>query len=149
MIMSDSGYPRMAARVFAAVLVSDEGRRTAAELADELRVGASAISGAVKYLMSVGMLARERDPNERRDHYRIHESAWDGAMGPAGEIFRRLEEGAGEGVAVFGAGTAVGARLEEIQSFFAYLGAEVPRLLTRWSETRAAGSREPEATAPT
>jgi DNA-binding transcriptional ArsR family regulator len=149
MIMSGSGYPRMAARVFSAILVSAEGRLTAGELAEVLDTGPPAISGALKYLTQVGMVIRERVPGRRRDHYRIHESAWYGAMGPASEIFQRLEEGAGEGVTVFGAGTPVGVRLEEIQSFFAYLGAEVPRLLNRWSETKAAQSREPGAPAPT
>ncbi|MCG5213401.1 MarR family transcriptional regulator [Streptosporangium soli] len=137
MIMSGSGYPRMAARVFSAILLSEEGRRTAGELAEVLDAGPPAISGAVKYLTQVGMVIRERAPGQRRDHYRIHESAWYGALGPANEVFRRFEEGAREGVAVFGADTPIGARLEETRSFFAYLGAEVPRMLRTWSEMPA------------
>jgi hypothetical protein len=42
--------PRMPARVFAAVLVAEDGRRTAAELADQLGVSPAAISGAVPIL---------------------------------------------------------------------------------------------------
>ncbi|GII96195.1 GbsR/MarR family transcriptional regulator [Sinosporangium siamense] len=136
-IMAGAGYPRMAARVFSAILLSESGRLTSGELAGVLDAGPSAISPAVRYLTQVGMVIRERAPGQRRDHYRIHESAWYGAMGPANEVFRRLEEGAREGVEVFGAGTPIGARLEEIRSFFAYLGAEVPRLLRSWSEARA------------
>src|SRR5215211_9163882 len=41
---SEAGVPRMAARVFVALLVSDDGRRTAAELAEMLRVSPAAIS---------------------------------------------------------------------------------------------------------
>jgi DNA-binding MarR family transcriptional regulator len=138
MIMSDSGYPRMAARVFAAVLVSDEGRRTAAELAEELRVGPSAISGAVKYLMTVGMLARERDPSERRDRYRVDQSAWYKAATASDEVYRRFEEGAREGLSVFDPGTPPGERLAEIEGFFAFLRSEVPKLLMKWQELNAA-----------
>ncbi|GAA3219955.1 GbsR/MarR family transcriptional regulator [Nonomuraea helvata] len=76
MLMPESGYPRMAARVFAALLVSDDGSLTAAELADRLQVGPSAISGAVKYLMRIGMVSRKRDPGERRDRYRVDQMAW-------------------------------------------------------------------------
>lgn len=131
-IMSDSGYPRLAARVFAALLVSDEGRRTAAELADSLQVGPSAISGAVKYLMRVGMVTRERALGGRRDHYRVDQSAWYKAAASSDEVYRRFEEGARDGVRVLGADTAAGARLAETERFFAFLRAEVPKLMEKW-----------------
>ncbi len=35
--LADSGFPRLAARVFARLLVSESGRMTAAELAEELQ----------------------------------------------------------------------------------------------------------------
>ena len=62
---------RMPARVFAAILTADDGRCTAAELAGTLGVSPAAVSGAVRYLMQLGLVRRERDPGERRDHYRI------------------------------------------------------------------------------
>jgi predicted transcriptional regulator len=62
----------MAARVFVALLVSDDGRRTAAELAEMLRVSPAAVSNAVRYLQQVRLVAREREPGERRDHYRVY-----------------------------------------------------------------------------
>lgn len=134
MIMSESGYPRMAARVFAALLVSDDGRLTAAELAERLQVGPPAISGAVKYLMHVGMVARERDPGERRDSYRIDHVAWFTAALSSDAIFRRFEEGAREGLEVFDLDTPVGARLEETRRFFGFLRREVPQLMVKWQE---------------
>jgi DNA-binding MarR family transcriptional regulator len=137
MIMSESGYPRMAARVFAAVLVSEEGRRTAAELAGQLRVGPPAISGAVKYLMRVGMITRERDPGQRRDHYRVDQSAWYKAALSSDEVYRRFEEGAHDGLAVFSPDTPAGARLAEIERFFAFLRSEVPKLMHKWQELNA------------
>ncbi|MEV4244082.1 MarR family transcriptional regulator [Streptosporangium canum] len=137
MIMSESGYPRMAARVFAALLVSDDGRLTAAELAERLQVGPPAISGAVKYLMHVGMVARERDPGERRDRYRVDQVAWFTAATSSDEVFRRFEEGAREGLEVFDRDTPVGARLEEIRRFFAFLRREVPQLMHKWRELEA------------
>jgi hypothetical protein len=134
MIMSESGYPRMAARVLSALLVSDDGRLTAAELAGQLQVGPSAVSGAVKYLMRIGMVFRERDPGERRDRYRVDQAAWFRAALSGDQVFRRFEEGAREGVEVLGPGTPAGARLEETRRFFAFLCAELPRLLVRFQE---------------
>ena len=43
---------RMPARAFAAILAADDGRRTAAELAELLEVSPAAVSGAVRYLPS-------------------------------------------------------------------------------------------------
>ncbi|WP_250906423.1 GbsR/MarR family transcriptional regulator [Nonomuraea sp. NEAU-A123] len=146
-IMSNSGYPRMAARVLAALLIADDGRRSAAELADVLQVGPSAVSGAVKYLMRVGMVTRERDPGERRDHYRVDQTAWYKAAASSDEVFRRFEEGARDGVEVFGTDTPAGARMDETRRFFAFLRSEVPQLLHKWNElnTRSAGCDEPGA----
>ena len=46
----EAGLPRMPSRVFAALLVSEEGKLTAAELAKQLQVSPAAVSGAVRYL---------------------------------------------------------------------------------------------------
>jgi DNA-binding MarR family transcriptional regulator len=142
-IMSDSGYPRMAARVFAALLISADGRRTAAELADGLQGGPSAISGAVKYLMRVGMVTRERDPGQRRDYYRVDQSAWYKAATSSDEVYRRFEEGARDGVEVFGVDTPAGARLDETRRFFAFLRREVPQLLHKWNALNAQSTKQP------
>ncbi|MEU7864388.1 MarR family transcriptional regulator [Nonomuraea sp. NPDC049141] len=136
-IMSEVGYPRMAARVLAALLVADDGRRTAAELADLLQVGPSAVSGAVKYLMQVGMVIRERDPRERRDRYRVDQTAWYRAAASSDEVFRRFEEGASDGVEVLGIDTPAGRRMDETRRFFAFLRHEVPQLLHEWNELNA------------
>jgi DNA-binding transcriptional regulator GbsR (MarR family) len=136
-IMSDAGYPRMAARVLAALLIADDGRRTAAELADLLQVGPPAVSGAVKYLTQVGMVARERAPGERRDRYRVDHTAWYAAAASSDEVFRRFEDGARDGVEVLGTDTPAGARMDETRRFFAFLRAEVPQLLHKWNEVNA------------
>src|ERR671910_2108093 len=77
MVLAESGIPRMPARVFAYVLAEDAERYTAADLARGLRVSLAAISGAVRYLVQVGLLAKEREPGSRSDHYRIFdEDIW-------------------------------------------------------------------------
>src|SRR4051794_8944516 len=68
-VLVDGGVPRMPARVFALLLASDDGRLTAAELADELQVSPAAVSGAVRYLLQTGLIERARGPGspaERR-----------------------------------------------------------------------------------
>ena len=57
-----AGFPAMPARVFVALLVTDSGRLSAAELAGLLRISPAAVSGAVRYLIQVGLVHKERVP---------------------------------------------------------------------------------------
>src|ERR1044072_4994777 len=48
LMLVESGIPRMPARVFGALLIAEDGKRTAGELAEQLRVRPAAISGAAR-----------------------------------------------------------------------------------------------------
>src|SRR4029453_4321244 len=72
----EAGMARMPARVFAGVLVAEDGRQTAAELAEPLQGRPPAISGAVRHLAHLRLGSREREPGERIDHYRISSDTW-------------------------------------------------------------------------
>jgi DNA-binding transcriptional regulator GbsR (MarR family) len=136
--LTEAGMPRMPARVFATVLVAEDGRRTAAELADQLGVSPAAISGAVRYLTGLRLLSREREPGERVDHYRVTSDTWYEAIARRDEMVARWLQDLADGVKAVGPDTAAGARLEETRAFFAYLLQEVPRLLERWRARRLA-----------
>ncbi|MFB7470037.1 helix-turn-helix domain-containing protein [Kitasatospora sp. NPDC056184] len=71
-----SGMPRMTARVHVDLLLSEEGRRTAAELTRRLRVSPASVSVAVNHLVENGYVRRERDPQRRRDVYVLDDDAW-------------------------------------------------------------------------
>ncbi|BCJ49123.1 hypothetical protein Asp14428_05980 [Actinoplanes sp. NBRC 14428] len=73
--LADAGFPRLAARVFATLLVSDEGRMTAAELARALRASTGGVSGAVRYLVQVRLIRVEREPGTRRHAY-VVDGSW-------------------------------------------------------------------------
>jgi DNA-binding transcriptional regulator GbsR (MarR family) len=134
MVLADSGYPRMAARVFSALLLSPDGKRTAAELGELLDVGPSAVSGGVNYLLRTGMAVREREPGQRRDHYRVHQVAWFEALTTSDSVYRRFEDVSREGAEIFGSRTEVGTRLAHTERFFAFLRAEIPQLMRKWKE---------------
>ena len=71
-----TGLPRMTARVHLDLLLSEDGRRTAAELTRRLKVSPASISVAVNYLVQQGYVRRERDPRRRRDLYVVDDDAW-------------------------------------------------------------------------
>lgn len=137
--MVESGLPRMPARVFAALLASDEGKLTAAELAAALHVSPAAISGAVRYLTQVGMISRERDPGRRRDHYRVDADMWYEMTTRREQTLARWAKDLAVGIDAVGADTPAGARLTETRRFFDFLRDEMPQLMEKWHAVRTSG----------
>ena len=134
--LADGGVPRMPARVFAALLATDSGRLTAAELAERLQVSPAAISGAVRYLTQVALVSREREPGSRRDSYRVLNDLWYEAVLRREPLLARWERSMREGVAALGADTPAGARMAESMTFFEFLQTELPAVLARWRARR-------------
>ncbi|MDV3221289.1 helix-turn-helix domain-containing protein [Intrasporangium sp.] len=144
LVLAESGVPRMPARVFAYVLADDADRYTAAELSEGIGVSPAAISGAVRYLTKVGLLAREREPGTRSDVYRIYDDdVWGTIFRQRVPLLERYELAAAEGVAILPAGSRGARRLEETQEFFRYLRREEEKVMDRWSELRRAQFGEP------
>jgi DNA-binding transcriptional regulator GbsR (MarR family) len=143
LLLTEAGMARMPARAFAALLAEDSGRLTAAELAERLEVSPAAISGAVRYLTQVGMVARDREPGARRDHYRLHEDVWTGIYLNRLSALKRWEEAVAEGVEVLGTDRPAGRRVEETREFFAFLQDELPAVVEHWRRRRAAATAPP------
>ncbi|WP_280436867.1 GbsR/MarR family transcriptional regulator [Nocardia carnea] len=138
-IMVESGMPRMAARVFAALMVTDSGRLSAAELAEQLGVGAPAISGAVKYLVQVRLVERGREPGSRRDFCRIHGHTWSHYITRSTPVLTQVQAGADEGTTLLDPDSPAGRRLDETSRFFAFLRAEIEQSMTKWRRLQATG----------
>lgn len=152
MVLAESGIPRMPARVFAYVLAEDAERYTAAELASGLRVSLAAISGAVRYLLQIGLLAKAREPGSRSDHYRIFDDdVWGTIAGQRLPLLQVYEDAAAEGVKLLKPGSAGARRMRETREFYAFLRAEQPKLIDRWREYRrilSASTNHQEADLP-
>ncbi|GAB3460228.1 GbsR/MarR family transcriptional regulator [Actinophytocola sediminis] len=134
LLLVDSGVPRMPARVFGSLLVAEDGSRTASALAEQLRVSPAAISGAVRYLMQVGLIIRARHPGERRDHYEVTDDLWYEAYANRDKQLQQWVMLMGDGVTVAGEDTRVGKRLDESRKFFEFLRGEIHVMMARWRE---------------
>lgn len=136
-VLTQSGFPRMPARVFAAILATDSGRLNSAELAKLLRVSPAAISGAVRYLVQVNLASREAEPGSRREHYRVHSEVWYEAIARKDQVLDRCERSLREGIEVVGRETPAGARIAETLGFFEFLQKELPAMMDRWRAQKA------------
>ncbi|MGH7780741.1 MAG: GbsR/MarR family transcriptional regulator [Candidatus Binataceae bacterium] len=141
-VLAASGFPRMPARVFAALLATDSGCLTAAELTATLDVSPAAISGAMRYLAQVNLASREAAPGSRREHYRVHSEVWYEAIARKDDVLERCERVLREGVEVVGRGTGAGARIAETLAFFEFMQQELPAMLTEWRTRKAAVTRK-------
>ncbi len=136
-VLTESGFPRMPARVFAALLATDAGRLTAAQLAEMLHVSPAAISGAVRYLVQVNLASREAAPGSRREHYRVHSETWYEAIARKDQVLDRCERSLRDGIDDVGRNTPAGARIAETLAFFEFKQTELPAMLERWRARKA------------
>jgi hypothetical protein len=136
-VLMTIGFPPMPARVFSALLATDSGTLTAAQLADSLDASPAGISGAVRYLGQLGVLSRERERGSRRDLFRVNEDVWLQAALRREQTLLLMQTTVGEGVAVLGPDTPAGVRFTETLAFFEFLQDELPRVLAKWRAHRA------------
>lgn len=132
-LLTSAGFPRMPARVLAALLAAPPDGYTAAELGDRLGISAAAVSGAVRYLQTVGVAQRIARPGERRDRYRLTDDAWYGALAGRSPLYEQLaqlmDRIAGE--------TGDDGQAAEMARFFRFIAERMPALLAEWEEMRA------------
>ena len=136
-VLVAAGFPPMPARVFVALLIADSGRLSAADLAATLRISPAAVSGAVRYLIQVGLVHKERVPGSRRDYYRMPGNLWDDLLRMRDQVMSRWAALVREGIDLVGPDTAAGARMAEQAAFLEFATREMADLLTRWEKYRA------------
>jgi hypothetical protein len=139
--LTDAGFPRLAARVFATLLVSDDGRLTAAELAERLQASTGGVSGAVRYLVQIRLVRTERDPGTRRHAY-VVDGSWYEATVTANPFLERGEADLREGIALLGDSPAAG-RLAETLDLIQFLRDETRAMMRRWNDHKAKKPHQP------
>ncbi len=131
-VLVAAGFPAMPARVFVAFHVTGSDRLTAADLAGMLQISPAAVSGAVRYLIGVGLIHKERVPGSRRDYYRMPADVWSEVMRLQSQVMVRWASLLREGIGLVGADTPAGARMAAHTAFFEFLNTEIAGMLARW-----------------
>jgi DNA-binding transcriptional regulator GbsR (MarR family) len=138
LVLTQAGMPRMASRLFTRLLAIDDGKATAAQLAEFLHASPAAISGAVRYLDQVGLITKARDPGERRDHYEVADDLWFEVYGNRDKQMRSWISVLDDGVAAVGDDTPAGRRLAQTRRFVEFLLKEMTGMMERWHEQESA-----------
>src|SRR5690349_930615 len=135
--LTHAGLPRVPSLVFSALLVDDDGRMTAAELATALQLSAGSISSAVRYLEQVGMARRERERGSRRDVYVVDDDAWHGAMMRRDQLYAPMVAALTQGLESIGSQSSAHRRLLLTREFLTFVDSEMTAVAARWDERRA------------
>jgi DNA-binding MarR family transcriptional regulator len=131
-VLANSGVPSMSARVMGRMLVSPTGTMTAAELAESLQISQPAVSGAVRQLLQVSFISRERLPGSRKDHYRIRDDVFAAILERRNDALGEWESSTRSGADLFGPDTPVGHRLAEAADFFAFIRDDLNQMIKNW-----------------
>jgi DNA-binding transcriptional regulator GbsR (MarR family) len=136
-MLTAAGFPRMPARVLMTLLVAEGDGLTAAELAETMEVSAAAISGAVRYLQTVGIVHRISDPRSRRDRYSLPEKAWYTVLTRSNPLYASLATIFDTAAAAIDEPTSAATeRLTEMAEFYRFLHFRMPALMTEWDAIR-------------
>ena len=135
--LTQAGLARLPSRVFAALLVDDDGRMTSAELAAALEVSPAGVSGAVGYLEQLGMLRRERERGSRRDVYVVDDDAWHDAMMRHDQLYGPIKASLEHAVAALGPDAPAHLRLSLTREFLVFLEGEFDALAEKWERRKA------------
>ncbi|MET8558025.1 helix-turn-helix domain-containing protein [Streptomyces sp. NPDC004959] len=135
-----SGLPRMAARVQAALALTDSGGLTAAELVARLGISPASVSKAVAFLESQGLVRRHAEG--RRERYVIDNGVWYESIIASIRSNDLIVATAREGVRVLGAGTPAAIRLENTARFLDFLSDSLRRAAEEARDVLFAGLEE-------
>jgi DNA-binding transcriptional regulator GbsR (MarR family) len=136
--LAQTGFPRTPARIFVALLTSDSRTLTAAELADLLQTSPASISGGVRYLIQVGLVAAEGEPGSRRQHYWMSDRVWQDIVQLRERQFTLWAAELQDGVRILGADSPAGVRMADTVRYFEFITAEMAGLLARWDSLNQA-----------
>ncbi|MEU7002983.1 MarR family transcriptional regulator [Nonomuraea sp. NPDC046570] len=127
-----AGMPRMTARVHHDLMLSEDGRRTAAELTRRLKVSPASVSVAVNYLVQQGFVRRERDPQRRRDIYVVDDDVWYHAIVISERQTLATVRATMTAAETYGLDSPVGQRLAKTAAFLERVSLDILESADRW-----------------
>ena len=136
--LAAAGLPPLPSRVFAALLTTEDGRLTSADLVGLLHVSPAAVSGAVRYLTQVRMIRRERQRGSRREVYVVMDDAWHDVLMQKDQIYAPILAALVGARDVVGASTRAGRRVQLSVEFLEFVQREMDAVALRWERYKAA-----------
>lgn len=135
-LLAQAGVPLMPARVFVALLTADAPRLTADDIAGILQVSPAAVSGAVRYLLPIGLVTRETQPGSRRYWYQTPRNVWVEISRFQDQVMSRWSQTLRDGLHLISPDSPASERIRDSIMYFDFVQKELPLVFSRWDEYR-------------
>ena len=139
LFFDQAGVPRMAGRILGWLLICDPPHQSINELMEVLQASKGSISTMTRLLIQLELVERVSLPGARRDYFRLTSTSWTQLV--HGRLFQitALRQLAERGLTLLDEqATESRQRLEEMHDLYAFFERELPLLLERWQQERAA-----------
>jgi DNA-binding transcriptional regulator GbsR (MarR family) len=141
LVFETHGMPRMAGRILGRLLMCSPPHQSMTHLAGALQASKASISTTTAMLAQMGFVERLALPGDRQDYFRVRPTS---TVMHVRDMTRRLQAQLAlveRGMAVADDQSPEGlARLMQARDFFRFMATELPALLERWEQTRAAAT---------
>ncbi len=133
-----SAFPRIAGRIFGYLLICDPPYQTPAQLVVRLRISKSSVSGMMRLLTQTGMVEEFFLPGARARNYRIRTGGWEDLFMKQLHGLSMVREVLGDARKLMrGKEPALAARIDELDSLYAFFESELPMLIERWRREKS------------
>ena len=141
-VLASYGMTPMAGRMWGWLLICEPQEQTAAELSEALHASRGAISGTARILAGAGFIKRTTRRGDRREYFSAQPEALEGFLRNAGQVYARFRILAEKGLeAIRDHSPPSKERLEELRDLFGFVEREMPVVINRFLDDRAAQRR--------
>lgn len=119
-LWEDDGFPRIAGRIFALMLISEQAR-SLDEITEMLGVSKASVSNDTRLLERLGFVERVSLPGDRRDYYQSNERSFERAIAERIRRMHLLDELIDSGRALAVESPSVRARLDDHHLAFTHV----------------------------
>ena len=135
--MEERGFPRMAGRVMAWLMICKPKQQTMPDLVEALDASKSSISTATRMLIQFDLVERVSLRGERKDFYQLREGIWNDTIKEALEKINKFKSVAERGLDLLKDNDSVRLNvLSEMKEAYEFWEQELPPIQEKWEKQK-------------
>jgi DNA-binding transcriptional regulator GbsR (MarR family) len=135
LIFEKRGFPRMAGRILALLMISDPPEQSFQELVEKLDASKSSVSTSTRLLVQFLLIDKISRRGERRDYFRIRKDVWNNSLYDGIKYMTLFRDLASKGLEVLAEEPESRKdRLQQMERIYGFLAGEMPKLIEKWEK---------------
>ena len=142
-VMAQTGFPRIAGKIYGCLLLSKERELSTDELVLALKASRGSVSTMTRFLIQRGFIEKSGRPGHRKDYFRIRPGAWSSLLRAKMEELISFHDLIERGMRIVGQRDLVPyARLREMHKFYEFFESQFPALFERWEAFKSQSGKK-------